>query len=137
MPLPSGTIPVQRFRLPLGEGSVDATVAKMVEMAMGQYGARSATIRQLAIDIVRKAGVEQKDCYGQALALYDWVRDNIYYVKDPINQETLLYPEYLVKESKAADCDDHVILLMALASSPTPSSSDRKFASTAMSTCMR
>lgn len=114
MPMVSGNVPVQRFRLPLGEASVDATVDKMVEMAMGQYGARSAKIRALAINIIRQAGIEQKDCYAQALALYNWVRDNIYYIKDPVNQETLLYPEETAFNSKASDCDDHVILLMAL-----------------------
>jgi hypothetical protein len=110
----NGQVPVQRSVLPAGEAGVDATVMKMVEMAKGRYGAKSAKIRALAIDILNAARVPEKDYYGEAVAIFEWVRDNIRYLKDPIGQETLSYPEELAFNSKAADCDDKTMLVMAL-----------------------
>ncbi len=95
---------------------MDTTVAKMAEMAMGQYGARSPKIRHLAINIVNRAGVANKDYRAMAVACYRWVRDNIRYVKDPVGQEALCHPEYLL-EVGGADCDDMSMLVAALCGS--------------------
>jgi hypothetical protein len=86
----------------------------MAGMAFGQYGAKSARIRALAIDIINRAGVQNKDYYGMIVAIHNWVRDSIRYVKDPIGQETLSYPEETVFNSRAGDCDDMTILEIAL-----------------------
>ena len=109
-----GNIPVYRTKLSDGDAGVDETVRHMVDMAAGQYGAKSPKIRALAIDIVRNAGVNQKDYYGEIVAVFNYVRDNIRYVKDPVGQETLSYPEETAFNSRAGDCDDKVILTMAL-----------------------
>lgn len=124
MHLASGDIEVQRSRLPEGgQESVDATVRIMAKMAKGEYGSRSAKIRALAINIINAANVADKDYYGMAKAIHEWVRDNIRYVKDPIgdgedgetlNQETLSYPEETAFNSMAGDCDDKTILEIAL-----------------------
>lgn len=110
----NGNIPVQRSVLPDGVAGVDATVRKMVELAHSQYGSKSSRIRALAIDIVRNAGVPDKDYYGEMVAIHNWVRDNIRYVRDPIGQETLSYPEETAFNSRAGDCDDLSTLEMAL-----------------------
>jgi hypothetical protein len=86
----------------------------MVELAHSQYGSKSAKIRALAIDILRDAGVPDKDYYGELVAIHNWVRDNIRYTRDPIGQETLSYPEETAFNSRAGDCDDESILEMAL-----------------------
>jgi hypothetical protein len=86
----------------------------MAGMAFGQYGAKSAKIRALAIDIINRAGVQNKDYYGMIVAIHNWVRDGIRYVKDPIGQETLSYPEETAFNSRAGDCDDLSILEIAL-----------------------
>lgn len=115
-----GRIPLNRTKLPDGVAGVDQTVRTMFRIGMGPHGAKSPRIRALAIDIVRKAGVREKDYYGEASALYNWVRDNIRYLRDPIDQETLLQPEHMVFAENgnpapmAGDCDDQVVLLMAL-----------------------
>ncbi len=123
MHLANGDIDVQRGRLPEGKAGVDYTVEVMSKMAKGEYGSRSAKIRALAINIVNAARVEDKDYYGMAKAIHEWVRDTIRYVKDPIgdaddgstlNQETLSYPEETAFNSQAGDCDDKTILEMAL-----------------------
>lgn len=117
MPFADGDIPVSRSILPEGEAGVDATVEKMVEMAKGQYGARSAKIRALAINIVNAAKVADKDYFGMIRAIHNWVRDEIRYVRDPIGQETLSYPEEMAFNTRAGDCDDKSILEMALVGS--------------------
>ena len=114
MHLADGNISVVRSRLSEGVKGVDETVSSMQEMALGQYGARSAKIRALAINVLNDAKVENKDYYGMIVALGEWVRDNIRYVKDPVGQETLSYPEETAFNSLAGDCDDMTILVIAL-----------------------
>lgn len=115
MHLASGDIPVVRSNLPEGtEASVDATVAKMMEMARGQYGARSVKIRALVLNILNAAGAGDKDYFAYAEAIHLWVRDQIRYVHDPVGQETLSYPEETAFNSKAGDCDDKTILEIAM-----------------------
>lgn len=110
----NGNVSVQRSVLPDGIAGVDATVKKVVEMAHGNYGSKSAKIRALAINIVKAAGVPDKDYYGEIVAIHNFVRDNIRYVRDPVGQETLSYPEETAFNSKAGDCDDMTILEIAM-----------------------
>lgn len=114
MHLANGDIDVQRSVLPPGTAGVDETVARMQEMAKGEYGAKSAKIRALAINIINAAGIGDKDYYGMAKAIHNWVRDEIRYVKDPVGQETLSFPEETAFNSLAGDCDDKTILEIAL-----------------------
>lgn len=110
----NGNIPVQRSVLPDGVAGVDATVRKMVELAHSQYGSKSSRIRALAINIVKGARIPDKDYFGEMVAVHNWVRDNIRYVRDPVGQETLSYPEETAFNSRAGDCDDLSILEIAL-----------------------
>lgn len=112
--LATGNVDVERSMLPGGEAGVDQTVEKMVEMAKGEYGARSAKIRALAINIINVANVPDKDYFGMIEAIHNWVRDQIRYVRDPVGQETLSYPEETAFNTKAEDCDGKSILEMAL-----------------------
>ncbi len=114
MNLANGNIPVSRSILSQGEKGIDETVEKMVDMAKGEYGARSAKIRALAINILNRAHVANKDYYGMIEAVHNWVRDTIRYIKDPIGQETLSFPEETAFNSKAGDCDDMTILEMGI-----------------------
>lgn len=111
----NGNVNVERSVLPEDvEGAVDTTVAKMMEIAHGIYGSRSAKIRALAINIVRQARVREKDYYGEIVAIHEWVKKNIRYMRDPVNQETLSHPEELAFNTRAGDCDDMVVLEVAL-----------------------
>ena len=49
---------------------------------------------------------------GEAEALYDWVKRNIRFTKDPVTKEKLYPPQELLK-IKAGDCDDISMLLGA------------------------
>lgn len=110
----NGNIPVKRGVLPEGEAGIDETISRMVRMAHGKYGSKSAKIRALGIDILNKAKVPDKDYYGMIIAIHNWVRDKIRYIHDPLGQETISYPEETAFNSGAGDCDDKTILEIAL-----------------------
>lgn len=114
MQLASGDVPVRYETLPDGFAGTYATVARMRQAAMGRYGARSPKIRALAINILRAKQAPEKNYTAEAVALGEWVRDNIRYVKDVYGQETLSYPEELAFNSRGGDCDDMSTLLSAL-----------------------
>ncbi len=125
MHLASGDINAEYSNLPEGQdASVDTTVELMSEMAKGKWGARSPKIRALAINIINgvnpytgktvKPPVSNKDYFGMLEAIHNFVRDEVRYVKDPVGQETLSYPEETLLNSRAGDCDDLTIAEMAL-----------------------
>lgn len=112
----SGDVPVSRSVLPEGEAGVDVTVQRMAELAHSQWGSKSPRIRALAMNIINKARVPQKDYYGEIVAIHNWVKNpvNIRYFRDPIGQETLADPEQTAFNLKGGDCDDKTVLEMAL-----------------------
>ena len=63
-----------------------------------------------AIEIVRS--VPAFDELGEVHALYQWVKRNIRYTKDPVTKEKL-YPPQEVLKIRAGDCDDISMLLGA------------------------
>ncbi len=73
-------------------------------------------IRQLAIQIVTGAGATGKDQARQAKALFQWVKNNIGYIADIRNIETIAHP-LVTLQSGAGDCDDQAALVAALAES--------------------
>lgn len=107
-------IPSRRVNLPHGALAIDKTIDLMSRAAMGIYGAHSPRIRSLAIDIIRKAGISEKDKIGEIGAIHRWVMAHLRYVNDPLWQEFITYPETLAFEQKDGDCDDHAVLEAAL-----------------------
>ena len=71
-------------------------------------------MRWIAAKIVRDAGVSSHDTVGQLGALHRYVRDEITFLGDISNVETLQSPRYTLA-SRAGDCDDRAVLLSALA----------------------
>ena len=102
-----------RDQLPDGLPGTARTLTAMRDLAAGPWGARSAIIRALALNIVREAAVPEKDYLGEVVALFQWVQRSIRYVRDPIGQELVTAPETLV-QTRAGDCDDHAVMLAAL-----------------------
>jgi len=107
-------IPFQRVNLPPGMHAIERTVDLMARAAMGKWGAHSPRIRTLAIDIIRRAGVREKDKLGEVDAIHQWVMQHLRYVNDPLWQEFITYPETLAFDQKDGDCDDHAVLEAAL-----------------------
>ena len=68
-------------------------------------------VRNQALAIVK--GVRQKDFTGEIQAIYDWVRDNIRFVRDIRGIETVAHPARTL-EIGQGDCDDQAVLISAL-----------------------
>ncbi|MFH1226836.1 MAG: transglutaminase-like domain-containing protein [Planctomycetota bacterium] len=67
----------------------------------------------IATDIALK-GSRSKDYFRRAEALFNWVRKSIAYMPDPAGVEMIQDPFYTIARG-AGDCDDHTVLLAALA----------------------
>lgn len=105
---------VERVPLAAGTDGTHQTIEVMSKAAMGPYGAGSGRIRNLAIQIVRDAGVPERDKRGEIVAIHEWVKKHLRYVKDPLWYEFVTFPETLAFERSDGDCDDHVTLEAAL-----------------------
>jgi hypothetical protein len=108
---PSVSHPALAYRAPLlaGEPGTKQTISlmrKLVDQAVSD-----AQFVRFAIDLVR--GVLPYNDIGEANAVYEWVKRNIRYTKDPVTKEKLYPPQELLK-IRAGDCDDISMLLGAL-----------------------
>jgi hypothetical protein len=103
--------PPGSFAMPLlsGDAGVEQTINEM--RGLVDEALRDPSIIRLATDILRS--VPAFDDYGEAEALYNWVRANIRFTKDPVNKEKLYPPAELLK-IRAGDCDDISMLLGTL-----------------------
>lgn len=113
MHIPDHT-PVRAYPLAKDDLGIAQTVLTMQQLI--DTGGRSPEIRQQAVEIIRAAGVHERDTAGEINAVFRWVKQSFHFVKDPLGAETLGTPEYLLKV-KAGDCDDYVIVLGALLTS--------------------
>lgn len=109
---PPPTTPKVKLSLnPKGFQGTEKTVERMKELI--RRGARDFYVRQKAIDILMANKVRPKDYLGEIRALFEWVRQNIRYTKDPHQVETLHAARRML-ELRAGDCDDISILLGAM-----------------------
>ena len=71
----------------------------------------SQTVRNQALEIV--GHLPSKDFRAELEAVYQWVRENIRFVRDVRGIETLQTPEATLRLA-TGDCDDHVMLVQGL-----------------------
>jgi hypothetical protein len=102
---------VLRMKIPSGFAGTQETASRMSTLI--REGAKDFYVRQKAIDILLAAGVPPKDYLGEVRALFEWVRDNVRYTKDPFRVE-VLHSARKLAELRAGDCDDKAILLGAM-----------------------
>ena len=97
--------------LPLagGDAGVEQTINSMRSLV--DEALHDPSIIRMATDIVRS--VPAFDDFAEAKALYEWVRANIRFTKDPVNKEKL-YPPAELLQIRAGDCDDISMLLGTL-----------------------
>ena len=75
-------------------------------------------IRNLSVRVV--GHLDSKDYLGEIVTLFEWVRDNIRYVRDIESCETLQIPTVTIPEKYGplgvggGDCDDHALLLATM-----------------------
>jgi hypothetical protein len=91
--------------LPAGDRGVEITVKKLIDLI--EEGTRDPVIIKKAREIVRKAGA--RNAYERAKAIFNWVKRNIRYVRDPRGLE-LIRPARKILEDRIGDCDEHVVL---------------------------
>lgn len=76
-------------------------------------------LRQIALDVVEKAGLQSNDYVGEALAVGHFVLDTVRYVRDANGIEQLYDPLLLMDQwtkgkMPQGDCDDMALLLATL-----------------------
>jgi len=95
--------------IPNGNAGTLATLKIMRRLV--REGKTSLRVRNLAASLVN--GARQKDYVEEARILQRYVRDNIRYVRDIRNVETLHSADKII-EYNYGDCDDKSILISAL-----------------------
>jgi len=91
-------------------GNIDASVKHLLEES-----AKDMNIRSLAISITA-------DSTDQIASIYNFMKDNMKYVYDPVDNDLFISPSYMVKQYRfenhmEGDCDDFALLTVALARS--------------------
>lgn len=74
-------------------------------------GRKNGLIRQTAAGLVN--GLRQKDYLGEIKIIHAFVRDNIRYVRDVRNVETLHAAPFILQQGYG-DCDDKTVLTCAM-----------------------
>lgn len=95
--------------IPDGIPGIRATLVAMKKLAI--EGKQSIPVRMLALSIV--SGLPGKDFVAEIKSIHSWVRNNIRYVKDILDVETLHTAEKML-EIRQGDCDDQSILIASL-----------------------
>jgi transglutaminase-like putative cysteine protease len=95
--------------IPDGRAGTLAVLKAMREIT--RKGKTNPAVFDLSREIVKN--IPPKKWGQEVAAVFRWVRDNIRYIKDPRNIETLHTPEKILEYAQG-DCDDQSILLATL-----------------------
>ena len=103
----------QTTGLPSGDAGTAKTVGWMRKLI--HQGSKSPQIRELAANLAMRHSTDQ----GKIGSIFEFVRNKMKYVRDPLHQELLAGTDYhmgtLAQEGYArGDCDDHTIMLGAM-----------------------
>ena len=109
VPIAFPPAPIYRAPLMSGDAGVAQTIQQMRSLV--DEALRDPSILRMAKDIVR--GIPAFDDFAESQALYNWVRSNIRFTKDPVNKETL-YPPAELLQIRSGDCDDISMLMATL-----------------------
>lgn len=96
-------------RIPEGRDGIKATLKLMVHIA--RRTRVTLPVRTLAQQLVQHCPVNDRRC--EASTLQRFVRDQIRYLRDIREVETLQFPEQTL-QLRSGDCDDMALLLAAL-----------------------
>lgn len=97
---------------PSGVSGTAYTIQRMRDMAF--KGSVHPDVIDAARIVIRDVG--HKDYYGEAEAIFNWVKSNIRYVRDPNGVEMIQAPWVTLKKG-AGDCDDLSTLINSLLAS--------------------
>jgi hypothetical protein len=85
-----------------GDDGTAQTIAMLRNLVDSAW--KDPFVNRTAIEIIRNAGVQPFDLWGQVRAIYNYAR-SFYFVNDPITKEAVR-PTRDLLELKAGDCDD-------------------------------
>lgn len=97
------------YRLAGGAAGIYQTIRVMRDLVR-RFKA-DAAIRQAAVNIVFMT--PERFELSEVTAVFDWVRDNVRYVRDIAGVETITTPDKTLL-CRIGDCDDQVLLLASL-----------------------
>lgn len=103
--------PSQLVTIPSGVDGIRATLRKMVSIV--KTARTNPAYRQLAASLFSQANLASGDFLGEIQVLHAFVRDQIRYMGDINEVETLQTPDATLKIA-AGDCDDKCTLLATL-----------------------
>ena len=103
------TIETQVKEIPYGNEGILVSVSELVKIIKDYR--KSPEIRLLAEDIVQSC--PSKDFVCEATKIFDYVKKNIRFARDPYRVEMLRSP-LITLDRKNGDCDDHTILVNSL-----------------------
>jgi transglutaminase-like putative cysteine protease len=96
--------------IPPGDDGIAATLSLMARIARAY--SKLPQFYVLAREITRD--VESKDAFGEATAIYDFVRENVRYTGDIEGVESVQTPDRTL-DLASGDCDDQSIMVATLA----------------------
>lgn len=108
--LPTPTV-ARTVAIPDGKAGTVATLRIMRQLARDAIRDPSQKIRNFALQIF--ADLPPRQWAAEVDRLHSFVRDQIRYVRDPVDLELVATPEKTL-ELRAGDCDDKATLLAAL-----------------------
>lgn len=94
-----------------GDPGVAQTIRAMRSLI--RQGKQDPAVHELAAQILTKARVPAFDWTGEARAVYDSVRKNLRFTRDPYGNETLTAAPDIIR-LKIGDCDDFTVLICSL-----------------------
>jgi transglutaminase-like putative cysteine protease len=97
--------------IPSGRAGTKETLRLMRRIVLDSLKEPAQKVRELALSLVKDR--PQRRSYPEVVALHQFVRDGIRYVKDPVPFELLQTPQKTLEYGQG-DCDDKSILLAAL-----------------------
>jgi len=107
---------VDTRNLPDGEQGNLLTVSYMSKIA--RQKSKDKRVRQVVIQILNDAGTESHNHLDEAVAIGEWVKRNVRYMKDPHEEELLTDPLLMLEAIETGeargDCDDMSLLTATL-----------------------
>lgn len=96
----------------------DTTLDKMVELALGDRGERSALVRATTDHVIRE--LAPKDYLGEIIAIRNFAAEHLRYANDALGVEQVKDPQYIAEQIIAhgkavGDCDDCATFIGAMA----------------------
>lgn len=109
MPIYHQRVETQLKSIPYGNAGIEESAKHLIKLVK-EYR-RNKEIRFKAEDIVQRC--PNKDYMCEIHHIYNWVKKNIRFERDPYFVEMLRSPDITLRR-RNGDCDDHVILLNSL-----------------------